>query len=134
MTKKSTLLTVVSIIMIVIAAIGLFVVVAGVGSVFSLAGDKATLDAAMLYVGIDASLFYFEVFFAIIACIIMLVAGILGLAAKKKKIFVIMGIITLLLEVVSLIFAGVTGVLSPLNFISLVLPILYYIGATQCID
>ncbi len=133
MTKKSTLLKVVSIIMIVIAAIAFIVVVGSLATLFSLLGG-ASVDLIMTYAGYSPAAFYIATIFSIIACIIELLAGIMGLSAKKKNTVKTMGIITLVLEVISLILAGMISSLSPLNFVSLVLPILYYIGATQCVD
>ncbi len=133
MTKKSTLLKVVAIIMIVIAAIAFIAVVGSLAALYSLVGG-ASIDFIMTYAGYNPAVFYIATIFSIIACIVELMAGIIGLASKKKKTIITMGIITLVLEVISIILSGIIGSLSPLSFISLVLPILYYIGATQCVD
>ncbi len=133
MTKRSTLLKVVAIIMIVIAAIAFLAVVGSLVTLYSLLGGTS-VDYIMAYAGYSPAIFYVSTVFSIIGCVVELIAGIMGLASKKKKMITTMGIITLVLEVISIILSGIMGSLSPLSFISFVLPILYYIGAKQCID
>lgn len=136
MTKKSTLLKVAAIIMIVFGAITLIAsatlqatVMAGMSMLNSLGAD-----AFLQYVGISLGLFRFFIVWLIIASIVMLLVGILGLVLKKKKTLVLLGCISIIFEVIALILAIAAKSFSWYHLVDLVLPILYFLGARQSID
>jgi hypothetical protein len=116
MTHKSKLLFVVAIIMIVIGAIAL------IGSI----------PTAMLYAASGLGS-YAAV--TIITVLLTLATGIIGLAAKNRNLFIIMGILCIVLQIIGTVMSnsllaafGLT--VNPLSyFTGYVLPILYLIGA-----
>lgn len=132
MTKKSTLLKVIAIIMIVFGAITLIVsatLATGMAYLSSL-GAEAFLAA----VGVSLGIYKFFIAWLIIASIVMLLVGILGLVLKKKKTLVLLGCISIIFEVIALILSIATKSFSWYHLVDLVLPILYFLGARQCID
>ncbi|MCI5569894.1 MAG: hypothetical protein MR372_08595 [Lachnospiraceae bacterium] len=137
MTKRSTLLKVIAILMIIFGAIALFTVIGSVAMMNSMLGsfgmDLGDALALAGYVG-GAGVFWFAMILSIIACIIELLAGILGLASKSKGLIVKLGLVTIILQVISLIFAIVVKSFAPMNLISFILPILYFIGAKSCVE
>ena len=60
--------------------------------------------------------------------------GILGLASKSKGLLEKIGIVLIIIQLVSLIFSIVSQSFAWTNLIGFILPILYYIGAKQCIQ
>lgn len=137
MTKRSTLLKVIAILMIIFGAIALFTLIGSVAMMNSMLGsfgmDLGDALALAGYVG-GAGVFWFAMILSIIACIIELLAGILGLASKSKGLIVKLGLVTIILQVISLIFAIVVKSFTPMSLISFILPILYFIGAKSCVE
>lgn len=103
MTKRSTLLKVIAILMIIFGAIALFTVIGSVAMMNSMLGsfgmDLGDALALAGYVG-GAGVFWFAMILSIIACIIELLAGILGLASKSKGLIVKLGLVTIILQVI----------------------------------
>ena len=139
MTKRSVMLKVVAIIMIVIGAIMIIFTLGSYAAVSSalsyLGGSWSDLNSIMEQAGMSYTgplQMYF--IFAIAASIFELFAGIVGLAVKKKGFIFAIGIISVVLELASVILAVVTSAFSPLSLLSFVLPVLYVIGAKLCIQ
>lgn len=129
MTRKSTLLKVVSILMIIFGAIAL---IANLGSIFqimALGGFEL-----FAYVGINPGLVGFWCFLVIVGNILMLVAGIMGIASNNKALLEKMAIILIVVQLLCLIFAIPCQMFSWTNITGFLFPILYYIGAKQCIQ
>ena len=129
MTKRSTMLKVVSILMIIFGAIALFTVIGAMQLVNALGGADI-----MVLAGISPGTYKLAMAISLIACIIEILAGILGLALKNKKTLILIGLICIIIQVVSLIFVIVAHSFSWTSLVGFVLPILYYIGAKQCIE
>lgn len=124
MKKPSTLLKVVSIIMIVFGALGLLSSIA----LFSMSSAMAPYYEAM---GVAAPSTLSKVL-ALVGSIVMIAAGIIGVAYKSRQLVLIIGISLIVVHVVSIIDTTVTtGLFSPFTLISLVLPILYMWGWYQ---
>jgi len=132
MTKRSTLLKVVSIIMIIFSAIALIIGIVGalgasmLGTALSEVGGETAAAVSGALTGI--------VVFGIVLAVIELVCGILGVASKNKKLLTILGCVLIILAVVSLIMNIVAGSFSAMSLVSLILPILYFLGARQCVE
>ncbi len=132
MTKRSTLLKVVSIIMIIFSAIALIIGIVGalgasmLGAALSEVGGETAAAVSGALTGI--------VVFGIVLAVIELVCGILGVASKNKKLLTILGCVLIILAVVSLIMNIVAGSFSAMSLVSLILPILYFLGARQCVE
>lgn len=131
MKKPSTLLKVVSIIMIVFGALGLLSSIA----LFSMSSAMAPYYEAM---GVAAPSTLSKVL-ALVGSIVMIAAGIIGVAYKSRQLVLIIGISLIVVHVVSIVVHVVsiidttvtTGLFSPFTLISLVLPILYMWGWYQ---
>lgn len=124
MKKPSTLLKVVSIIMIVFGALGLLSSIA----LFSTSSAMAPYYEAM---GVAAPSTLSKVL-ALVGSIVMIAAGIIGVAYKSRQLVLIIGISLIVVHVVSIIDTTVTtGMFAPFTLIGLVLPILYMWGWYQ---
>lgn len=123
MKKRSTLLTVMSIILIVLGAIS------SLSSIVIIA-MKNTLASTYEAMGI-ATPSTFSNIMLIIGSIALLVAGILGLMYRSRKAVMVMAIIILLYYIFSLVYNAVTVSFSVFSFISLIIPLLYLWGWYQ---
>ncbi len=132
MTKRSTLLKVVSIIMIIFSAIALIIGIVGAlgASMLGTALSEVGVETAAAVSGALTGI----VVFGIVLAVIELVCGILGVASKNKKLLTILGCVLIILAVVSLIMNIVAGSFSAMSLVSLILPILYFLGARQCVE
>ena len=122
MTKKSTMLKVISILMIIFGALALIMSIgafAALGFVNDLASSLGVEGVSMASVALP-----------LIASI--LVAGIVGLASKSRPVLMGFGVIVLLITLISLIVNTVSSGFNAMNLVSFVLPILYVIGVVQC--
>ena len=139
MTKKSTMLKVVSILNIIFGAIASVVVV---GSVATLSGAAALLGMSLsdalslgaLTTGMNPGLMMPSLIISIVSAILILVSGIMGLASKNVKLLTTVGLILIVITLISLILTCATSGFSVLNLLSFVLPILYFLGAKQSIQ
>ena len=124
MTKKSTMLKVISILMIIFGAIALIIsigAVAALGFINDLASSVGVEGVSMASVALP-----------LIASILELVAGIVGLASKSRPVLMGFGVIVLLIALISLIVNTVSSGFNAMDLVSFVLPILYVIGVVQC--
>lgn len=123
MFRRSTLLKVISIILIVM---GIFSVL---GSIAVLAmGDQLVEAYAMM--GIEAPSMLSNIL-SCIGSIIILASGIMGVASKSKKTIFIIGILLCAYYLISIVYSSVTAGFSALNCIGLIVPILYMWGWYQ---
>ena len=129
MTKKSGMLKVVSIIIIIFAAIAICILIGSVSAINAFGGQELLLAS-----GIDPNLYTAAVIFGIVSCVVDLFCGVLGLLSKSKKLVEILGLILIIFAVVSLILNAITGSFSWTNLIGLILPLLYFIGAKMCVQ
>lgn len=120
MKKQSKLLKVFSIILIVIGAISLL------SGVFAIA-MKSTMDATYEAMGIVPPT-TFSYVYSIIGGLIILAAGIIGVAYKSRKIVLIIGIILAAYYVFNIIYAAVTTGFSAFSLVGLIWPLLYLWG------
>ena len=139
MTKRSTMLKVVSILMIIFGVIETFIATALAFSVWVIlaAADLAVAEVSEILAEYG---YYFTgpimaaLVVCVIGCIFEFVAGILGLTLKDKKTIFIIGCVLLILTFVSLILSFVTESFSWTSIVGFVLPILYMIGARNCVQ
>ena len=129
MTQKSTMLKVVSILMIIFGAIALFANLGSIAQINALGGFEL-----FAYVGISPGLITFWCVLVIIGNILMLLAGIMGLASKSKALLEKMGIILIVVQLLCLIVAIPAQMFSWTNITGFLFPVLYYLGAKQCIQ
>lgn len=123
MKKRSTLLKVMSIILIVLGGLSLL------GGIFSIATKdmvKATYEAMGMPVPTT-----FTYVLTLVSGIIVLVAGILGLIYKSKQSVLIMGIILLVYYVGDFIYSVTLTSFSAIGLVSFIIPILYLWGWYQ---
>lgn len=124
MKKPSALLKVVSIIMIVFGALGLLSSI----TLISMSSAMAPYYEAL---GTTAPSTLSKVL-ALVGSIVMIAAGIIGVAYKSRQLVLIIGISLIVVHVVSIINTTVTtGLFAPFTLISMVLPILYMWGWYQ---
>lgn len=118
--------------MIIFSAIALIIGIVGalgasmLGAALSEVGGETAAAVSGALTGI--------VVFGIVLAVIELVCGILGVASKNKKLLTILGCVLIILAVVSLIMNIVAGSFSAMSLVSLILPILYFLGARQCVE
>ena len=123
MKKKSKLLHVVSIIIIVFGSLAV------ISSIFSLLmKDLMTSSYEMLGMTPPPTLYY--IWMLALACF-ELAAGIIGVVYKSKKSVFITGVIYIIAIVADLVYAAVTTGFSITFVFSLILPILYLWGVYQ---
>lgn len=123
MKKKSKLLHVVSIIVIVFGAIAV------ISAIFSfLMKDLVSSSYEMLGMTPPTTLYY--IWMLILACF-ELAAGIIGVVYKSRKSVFITAVIYIVAILADLIYATVTSGFSITYIVSLVLPILYLWGVYQ---
>ncbi|MEG0914263.1 MAG: hypothetical protein RSG57_00745 [Christensenellaceae bacterium] len=122
MSKSSVLLKVVSILFIIFGAIALIITIAGM----VLGGMVAAIGAGILAVAMIIVLIL-----ALLEALLMLFAGILGVKGDKIKACTVMSIIILALSIISLIMGIVQGGFQWTSLISIILPVLYFIGVRQ---
>lgn len=123
MKKKSKLLHVVSIIVIVFGALAV------ISSIFTLLmKDLMASSYEMLGMTPPPTMYY--IWMLIMACI-ELAAGIIGVVYKSRKSVFITAVVYLIAIVADLIYATVTSGFSITYVISLILPILYLWGVYQ---
>ena len=134
MTKRSTLLKVVAIIMIIFAAIALVALISTIGLVNSMLDYVGGWEAVELATGYNASFFMFAEVISIVECVFELICGILGVASKSKGLLEKLGLVLIIIAVVSLIVNIVGGTFTWTTLLGLILPILYFLGAKQCIQ
>jgi hypothetical protein len=123
MTKRSKILKVISILMIIFGAILICACLAGF---FGLRALDAHLDAAII-----SLLTGFGKFFLLrlaITSAVSLAAGIAGLCVPKKKPLKVLGIIALILTGITC----VTMLIIPFVWGFIALPILYLVGVKRC--
>lgn len=123
MKKKSKLLHVVSIIIIVFGALA---VISGIFSI--LMRDLMNASYEMLGMTPPPTLFY--IWALVLACF-ELAAGIIGVVYKSRKSVFITAVIYIIAVIADLIYATVTAGFSVAYIISLVLPLLYLWGVYQ---
>lgn len=123
MKKKSKLLHVVSIIIIVFGALAV------ISSIFSLL-MKDLMTSSYELLGMTPPATWYYIWMLILACF-ELAAGIIGVVYKSRKSVFITAVIYLIAIVVDLIYATVTSGFSITYVISLILPILYLWGVYQ---
>lgn len=123
MFKRSTLLKVMSIILIVLGAFSV------IGSIMLFAmGDALQQSYEMM--GIEAPSMFSNILSAV-GSLILLGAGIMGIVSKSKKTLLIIGCILCAYYLVSVIYSTVTTGFAALNFVGLIVPILYMWGWYQ---
>ncbi len=121
--RKSKLLHVVSIIVIVFGALAVL------SGLFAFAmQDVMTASYEMLGMTPPATPYYV---FALIAACVELAAGIIGVMYKSKQSVLIIGAIWCVMIVAELVYSTVTSGFSALSILSLILPILYMWGWYQ---
>ena len=119
-----TFLKVMSIIMIVCAALSIIVSLLGIAGVAVLAA--AGYNSAMLYVSIVI---------AVVGCVIEMMAGVVGVqasGAKPEKVdkAVLLGILVIVIDLISTIIGAVNGSFSALSLcLGLIIPVLYLVSA-----
>lgn len=123
MKKRSTLLKVISIILIVIGAFSIF------GSIINIA-MRSVMEQTYAAMGIAAPT-TFSYVLMVVGAIILLVSGIVGVVYKSKQSVLIVGIILFAYYAVSIISNIVTVGFSALNLLSLIWPLLYLWGWYQ---
>ncbi len=123
MKKKSKLLHVVSIIIIVFGALAV------ISSIFSLL-MKDLMTSSYELLGMTPPATWYYIWMLILACF-ELAAGIIGVVYKSRKSVFITAVIYLIAIVADLIYATVTSGFSITYVISLILPILYLWGVYQ---
>lgn len=121
--KRSTLLKVMSIILIIL---GVFSVLGSI-AIFAM-GDMLEQSYAMM--GIEAPSMFSNVLSAV-GSLIILISGIMGVASKSRKTILIIGIILCAYYLISIIYSTVTTGFAPLNFVGLIVPILFMWGWYQ---
>lgn len=126
MKKQSKLLKVFSIILIVFGALSLL------SSIFSFAMKDAMEQAmeTMAATGI-AMPTTFDYLLALIGSLIMLAAGIIGVAYKSRQMVLIIGIALAVYYIFNIVYTFVTAGFSILSLISLIWPLLYLWGWYQ---
>ena len=137
MTRRSTMLRVVAILMIIFGAIELVILIGSFVTLSALlslvGGTSADVAEILAQAGYD---YHGPIMAAlavgVIACVAEFVAGILGLALKSKKSVFITGCIIIIIQVISLILSFATGSFSWTNLVVFILPVLYLIGAKNC--
>ncbi len=143
MTQRSMLLKVISIIMIILGAImiisSLVSLMASSLMINELAGALNTAEITQeftgeAFTGAVANFLFVASIVSIIAYGFELFCGIFGLVCKSKKAIMILGMIVLILNLIGLIMNIVQGSFQIWSLIGFVLPILYFIGARQCIQ
>lgn len=121
------LLKVSGILLIIFAAIGIIALIltmVAAGAAASLGGDFGALAGGLVIVGLILGL---------AGCVFSLIMGILGVkyanVPSKATVCMVFAIITIALQLISLIMNGGNGIV--MGLIGLVLPVLYLIGALQ---
>ena len=123
MVKRSTLLKVISIILIILGAFNVL------GSILIFAmGDVLAESYAML--GLEAPTMLANVI-SVAGAVIILGSGIMGVASKSKKTILIVGVILCAYYLLSIVYSAVTIGFSPINLAGLIMPILYMWGWYQ---
>lgn len=120
MQKKSKLLKVISIILIVIGALYLL---SGIAALAMSSTMAATYEA----MGIQAPTTSSYVFM-IVGALVILVSGIIGVASKSKSVVLIMGIILAAYYIINIIMSIMTTGFSALSLVGLIWPLLYLWG------
>lgn len=123
MKKKSKLLHVMSIILIVFGALGLLSNIALLAMSETFAQTYADLGMQLPSV--------FQTTLSWADSIFTLIAGIIGVAYKSKKSVLIMGLLITAICIISTVSATMTGGFSALNFVGFIFPILYLWGWYQ---
>ena len=123
MKKKSKLLHVVSIIIIVFGAL------AAIGSIFSVL-MRDLMEASYEMLGMTPPPTAYYIWGLVLSCF-ELAAGIIGVVYKSKKSVFITAVIYIIAIIADLIYATVTAGFSVTYIISLVLPLLYLWGVYQ---
>ena len=131
MQKRSGMLKVISILMIIFSAIALVIVLAGLAAVMALGDVAAYVEQ---YMNISVGMYYASMVLAVISPVLELIAGIMGLACKSKSVLKVVGILVIIVCLISLIITIMTTGFSFTSLISFVLPILYVVGVGQCIE
>ncbi len=123
MKKQSKLLKVLSIILIVIGALSLLSSIASIAM-------KGIIEQSYAALGMAAptTVTYIIMF---VGSVIVLVAGIIGVAYKSRQAVLVMGILLAAYYIIDIIFSTVTMGFSALSLISLIWPILYLWGWYQ---
>lgn len=127
MQKRSTLLKVVCIIMIIFAIIAIVSLIASMSMLSALSAYTSEL-------GISTGVMTAAVVIGIVSAALELVFAILGLISKNKKLIMMLGLILIIIAVISLIISIAGGSFSWTSLVSLILPVLYYLGARQCVQ
>ncbi|MGC4020293.1 MAG: hypothetical protein QM793_14410 [Muricomes sp.] len=123
MKKRSTLLKVISIILIVLGAISLISSIIAVASRGIVADTYATMGIAA-----PTTFTYVQMF---IAAAILLISGIVGVSYKSRQLVLIMGVLLLVYYIANIVYTTVTAAFAPLGLINLLLPLLYLWGWYQ---
>lgn len=123
MKKRSTLLKVLSIILIVFGALSCF------GSIINIA-MRSSIEQMYATMGL-ATPTTFTYVLMVVGSLILLISGIVGVMYKSKQSVLIMGIILAIYYVADIIMAIVTSGFSALSLISLIWPLLYLWGWYQ---
>lgn len=123
MLKRSKILKVISILMIIFSAIWIFACLVGITGLYAL--DTHVDTAAISLLTGFGKMFLIRL---IVTKAVGLAAGIAGLSARKKKPLKILGIIVLILTAVSC----VTKTFIPFIWVLMALPILYLVGVGRC--
>lgn len=123
MKKRSTLLKVMSIILIIL---GVFSLISSIISVTM----KSVIEQSYATLGLASpTTFYYILIFA--GSIILLISGIMGVAYKSRKAVLIMGIILAVYYILDIVYTAVTTGFSALGLIGLLWPLLYLWGWYQ---
>ena len=139
MAKGATIIKVVSILLIIFSVIALIMLIAGAAVAGALVGgaNELALSEEAIEAGVDASQITKAagaiggaIVVSIIACIVELIAGILGLVFAKKPekaiVLIVFGVILIVLQIVGIVMGGSFSWTTIVGFI---LPILYLVGA-----
>lgn len=118
--KKSKLLQVMSILIIILGAIGLFSAIASFSSL-------STANEALVEAGGKALPGWYPVL-SIISALVQLAAGITGVMYKSKDSVKIMGIVYLAVFIITFVVGMFLSSTGFLGIISIIFPILYLVG------
>ena len=119
-----TFLKVMSIIMIVCAALSIIVSLLGIAGV-----------AALVAAGYSSAMLYISIVIAVVGCVIEMMAGVVGVQAsgnQKEKVdkAVLLGILVIVIDLISTVIGAVNGSFSALSLcLGLIIPVLYLVSA-----
>ncbi|TCS81741.1 hypothetical protein [Muricomes intestini] len=124
MKKRSTLLKVLSIILIVLGAFSL------ISSIIAVAAGRMVPEETYASLGVAAPT-TFSYILSFVGSFIFLISGIMGIVYKSKQSVLIMGILLAVYYIFNIIYSATIASFSALSLIDLIFPILYLWGWYQ---